>query len=61
MMVTVRVKAAMSDCIADARIVGSVDNWFSKLSGLLAHVNGGGAPADALHPDGAVNVEECLA
>ena len=53
------VKAAMLDCIADARIAG-VENWFSKLSGLLAHVNGGVVPADALHPDGAVNVEECL-
>jgi hypothetical protein len=44
------VKVAMLDCIADARIAG-VDNWFSKLSGLLAHVNGGVVPADALHPD----------
>jgi hypothetical protein len=54
-------KAAMLDCIADARIAG-VDNWFITLSGLVlgAHVNGGLVPADALHPDGAVNVEECL-
>ena len=53
-------KVAMLDCIADARIAG-VDNWFSKLSSLLAHVNGGVVPAEAMHPDGAVNVDDCLA
>ena len=53
-------KVAMQDCIADARIAG-VDNWFHKLFSLLTYVNGGIAPADALHHDGTVDVDKCLA
>ena len=52
-------KVAMLDCIADATIAG-VDNWFSKLSALLTHVNGDMAPADALLNDGTVDVDKCL-
>jgi Reverse transcriptase (RNA-dependent DNA polymerase) len=52
-------KIAMLDCIEEARSA-SVNNWFSKLSKLLAHVNGGTTPADALHPDGSVDVDKCL-
>jgi hypothetical protein len=51
-------KIAMLDCIADAS--AGVNNWFSKLSKLLAHVNGGTTPTDALHPDGSVDVDKCL-
>ena len=50
-------KVAMLDCIADARIAG-VDNWFHTLFALLTYVNGGIAPADALHHDGTVDVDE---
>ena len=53
-------KVAMLDCIADARIAG-VDNWFHTLFALLTYVNGGIAPADALHHDGTVDVDKCLA
>ena len=52
-------KIAMLDCIEDARNAG-VNNWFSKLSKLLTHVNGGTAPTDALHSDGTVDVDKCL-
>ena len=52
-------KIAMLDCIEDARNAG-VNNWYSKLSKLLTHVNGGTPPTDALHPDGTVDVDRCL-
>jgi hypothetical protein len=54
------VKMAMLDCIADARSDGTI-NWFSKLSKLLTHVNGGTLPVHALHSDGYVDVDKCLA
>jgi hypothetical protein len=53
-------KIAMLDCIEDAQQNARVNNWYSKLSKLLKHVNGGTAPTEALRPDGSMDVDKCL-
>jgi hypothetical protein len=51
-------KVAMLDCIAQAN--AGRQNWFSAVTKLLAHCNGGALPTNALRPDGTVHVEDCL-